>query len=775
MKSIAYILTILLLSTALTFEAEAQQVDLKQRLKELDQEIEEILEKIEDTEQELQNAKLDDHKTIDSLRRAIRNFTEEYDSKMFEQYDATKILRYGAYGSYSMNWHAADFTTFDPLNFPTCLPTEYGAQTGMGPGGGLLFEMPVWERLGANFRAGYTSYAVELSRDESYVFGNNGVGDDAISRHSLDISLGLIHVDLMASYRILDRLQFAVGPRLGVLMGKEFDQQEKLVADSNYTFENNRLIRNDTSAAIPNVNAFQPSLIAHLSYEIPLNRNGTIFVAPEVNYTLPFLDIVEDVSWNVSQFQGSVAIKISPYPTIELISPEQREQERKNDSTRLIARLENVQSDSLKNVREYENRIDSLDLAIKYIKSQQDSLNLALKGVVANFDKVVHVDSKGTETPVKEINVEQFEYSIVTPLLNYIFFEQGSSDIPERYELIEPADRMEFSSKRIATKNTLEVYYNLLNIVGERMSVKPAAVLTIIGCNDGETETEDVSRRRAEAVKYYLQNVWKIPSKNIKLEVRGLPERFTQSTDPKGIEENRRVELYCDDAEVLEPLKAVGETYSIVEPPTIRTYLDVTAGAGVKQWEIEMTDNDEFAITDGGTGELPPYVLWDLQNNQELLPEYDFNISINLFVMDNNDNSVDAHEGVKANVTTIQDKKDAGKPDITIDRYSILLPFDDAGLSGQNKETALSIKEKIQNEYNAEAKYMVKGYTDILGSKEKNIRLAESRARIVAEFLGIPNVVTSGKGISTKYDNSMPEGRFYNRSVDVEIQDTKLK
>ena len=66
----------------------------------------------------------------------------------------------------------------------------------------------------------------------------------------------------------------------------------------------------------------------------------------------------------------------------------------------------------------------------------------------------------------------------------------------------------------------------------------------------------------------------------------------------------------------------------------------------------------------------------------------------------------------------------------------------------------------------------ITGYTDRTGDAAYNQTLSLNRARSVAREIGSPNVTIKGVGESRPlYDNNLPEGRFYNRTVEVIIEE----
>lgn len=64
---------------------------------------------------------------------------------------------------------------------------------------------------------------------------------------------------------------------------------------------------------------------------------------------------------------------------------------------------------------------------------------------------------------------------------------------------------------------------------------------------------------------------------------------------------------------------------------------------------------------------------------------------------------------------------------------------------------------------------MVEGYTDRLGDNDYNQELSDNRAEAVgAAFEGNVKIEGHGEDVKT-YNNTLPEGRFYSRRVDITV------
>src|SRR5690606_37843172 len=101
------------------------------------------------------------------------------------------------------------------------------------------------------------------------------------------------------------------------------------------------------------------------------------------------------------------------------------------------------------------------------------------------------------------------------PLRNYVFFDLGSTKIPARYVLLNKNQVADFKEdqlevlapKRLSGRSSREmvVYYNLLNILGDRMNKNPSAAITLVGSS--EKGPED-GKAMAQSISDYLTSIF---------------------------------------------------------------------------------------------------------------------------------------------------------------------------------------------------------------------------------------------------------------------------
>ena len=145
----------------------------------------------------------------------------------------------------------------------------------------------------------------------------------------------------------------------------------------------------------------------------------------------------------------------------------------------------------------------------------------------------------------RNIRAENTE-SEVFPIRNYVFFNIGSTTIPERYVLLNKDQVKYFKEDEliVATpKNPSDrsgremiVYYNVLNILGDRMGRNPSTTITLVGLS--EKSPED-GWAMARPIKEYLVSVFGIDASRI----RNAGRFKTGSRDHLLREEDRKVSI----------------------------------------------------------------------------------------------------------------------------------------------------------------------------------------------------------------------------------------
>lgn len=643
--------------------------------------------------------------------------------------------RIGLFGQLGLNLHSGSFYGLpEALSCMELDAAPMGGDMGFGFGGGALFELPLNPKWFLEARLGYSSVGTTLATraDIGPTLVNTGESDTAtvISEHSLEASLGLIGGGITIGWRPLSiPVTFRLGPDFGIFMQKSYTQQEEIVEPSSAAFigpnDENTRIRNASSGDIRNT-AAQIAATVGADYELPMNADRTLLLVPELRYSFPITKVRSDLDWKIHQIRAGVAVKYS-FPIPKPLPP------------------------------------------VPPSGEPTEPPPPPPQPVLAANVQPVGVGKDGVEREVLKITVEEFINTQTHALLNYIFFDENSSLIPNRYLQYGGDASGQFKYDMLRDQGTIAVYYQILNIIGARMKADPGVQITLTGTNSNEgleKGNRALSKARAESVRNYLVNNWGIAANRIAVRDRNLPALPSNTDEADGNQENRRVEITANRESLLEPV-TTDDTLRTVDPPLLRVKAGYTAEAGIDDWSLQIRQGPKLLKEFNGTGPIPKEFDWDIEGNPLEIPREQTQVVALLSARDERGQTTSAVARLPVEQITIRRKREERLGDLVYDRFNLItFEYNSAQLSKPSKKIAAGIKERIQPESTVE----IVGYSDRLGEEEHNQQLSQSRAENTARELGVPTERARGGGENTElYDNNLPEGRFYSRTVDITI------
>ncbi len=643
---------------------------------------------------------------------------------------------YGLFFGLNYNQHKANFTGAEWEGFPNCCP-RYEEGSGIGFSGGIFYSFPIMTDLDLNLRLIYSNLSALLSKEEPvkvpYI---DGTSKDGIFEHTVDASISSVGIMPLIKFYSTEKLTVMGGFRAGLLIGNTFSQKEEILSPNWGVFEDTgtRTRHVQTDQPIPNASTLDFAGVVGVSYSFPMGSSYEWFIEPEIFYILGLMPLASGLSWQANAIVGGVSIKYSPRTIIPPIIPPK------------------------------EAPLPPLPPPPAPPKFNA-------------FITAVSVEADGIESPVSKIRVDEFLSRRIHPLLNFVFFDEGSSDIPPRYSRMTTKEKEDFSPNFLANLKTMEVYYQVLNIVGNRMTRFPNTTLNLIGCNSNqgvEAGNLNLSKKRADNVKEFLINEWSIDPERIKVEARNLPDVPSNATRKEGIEENRRVEMKSDFNEILFEPVAVRDTIRNTNPPMLRFKPQASSDVGIKSWKVVTYQGDNLLKVFEGKGQPDPVLELNLEEEQEYVPLLNEDYKYKLVIVDNSNKTWESDvQSLKVEPYTIQNKflalMDGEKVDARdFDRFSLIsFEFNKSDLTKEHQPILKLAKERIQDN----SKVDIEGRTDNTGEQSRNIKLSKERADVTADALGVEKKFAKGMGSEKPfYSNELPEGRFYNRTVYISIE-----
>jgi outer membrane protein OmpA-like peptidoglycan-associated protein len=376
----------------------------------------------------------------------------------------------------------------------------------------------------------------------------------------------------------------------------------------------------------------------------------------------------------------------------------------------------------------------------------------------------------------EEMKIEELTMIDSSPLLNYIFFETGQSEIPGRYvRFSSRAETESFDPE--ALKGTMEKYYHVMNIIGKRLRDNPEAAIRLVGCNSNHGEErgrQDLSRSRAEAIKAYLHYVWGVETSRLAVEARNLPRVASNNRVAEGRAENQRVEIYSDSEPILDTVRS---TYIVAVSDTehLRIMPDIVASDDLTDWQLQLSGDDQVLETLNGSGELAPVYTLALEDIGLLKIGAYQRVVAKLEVEDRRGQtfSTEASSGIRF---VKRQARVAQKEEYRVmEQYALILfDFDRTDIKARNKDIVHRIIDRIADI--PTAKVRIVGHTDTIGKEEYNVSLSERRAAAAYQQMRTSGIredldmTHEGAGpFHPMYDNDLPEGRALNRTVTVTI------
>ena len=424
-------------------------------------------------------------------------------------------------------------------------------------------------------------------------------------------------------------------------------------------------------------------------------------------------------------------------------------------------------------------------VAAKVVKPVPVPVPVQAPVVVADH-KVVFFINVPVNIPVERKVREQF------PIRNYVYFNAGSTDIPDRYVLLRQdqvkdfkEDQVElFTPKNLSDRSPrqMTVYYNILNILGDRMGKNPSATITLVGSSDNGPED---GKLMAESIKHYLVSVFGISASRISIEGREkpkIPSEQPGATHDLNLlkESDRRVSIESSSPSLLmefqsgpsAPLKPV-EITDVQQAP-VESYITFNAGEGndsFSSWTMVIKDQkgteQNFGPYTQERVSIPGKTI--MGNN----PEGNYKVTITGKSKSGNE--------VK-NDTTVHLVLWTPPVNQEVMRFSVIYEF--------NNSKAIAIyKNYLTNvvipKIPRDGKVLIHGYADITGDANYNQKLSLERANDVKSIMeqglsqaGRHDVKFEIYGFGSDqnlvpFKNRFPEERSYNRTVIIDIIPTR--
>jgi outer membrane protein OmpA-like peptidoglycan-associated protein len=623
-------------------------------------------------------------------------------------------FRFGVIGGATRNTHETEATVFNG-------GAECGAfndGTGNGYVAGLTGEFPLlrpWLDLAAlatvSERGG--EFGQVVTGGLPVLDPNTDTYTELRRRHSYSAQLRSLVAELGVRITPIESVPLYVRATTAIALpiAPTFAQREEILSPVGVLYpETNTAERDVASGAIDNTSQFA-AVAGTIGYDLPLGTRLT--AAPEISYYYPLGDVTSSYRWRVATLQGALALKYSFGGVVQEPIVEVPPQE-------------------------------PVEAAPEPLASElAPSTSLAL-----------------TQTVVTE----------TFPILPYIFFDAGSATLSPRYARLGPDERAGFREESLP-RRSLDAYYQLLNIVGHRLDETAGARITLKGTADLREEkvpgaANNLARARAQAVKDYLVKTWQIDPKRIDVVTSDRPTHPSSTVYEEGWHENRRVEISSMRDDVLRPiLHRRFNEYTVT--PSAAEFSGRSSGP-IDAWQMKVIAGGEVVWEQEEPGAPPERLTWPIDDRAterigEAIGTAD-SLRCELTLYPKTGEPVTRTVSIPA-TRTLQPYE--------VSRLSLIVfDFDRADINEQNRRMVSSF---VSGSIAPSSTATITGSTDRLGEADHNRELSQSRAEAVRDLIVAERptaTITRVEGIGPSklpYNNDLPEGRYYCRTVAVEV------
>lgn len=633
--------------------------------------------------------------------------------------------RFGVHGQFGTSLPSLRY--YGTEGIPNCCP-QFTDGKGDVISIGALAEIPLSPRFLIIARGSFLHTDISLSTDESTKGLVNNAEGIITFNHSFIGKFSGINVSALFGWQITNSFTLSTGPGATIISSPTFEQKEIVKPGTRGTFLDGTRIRNSYSGNLNDAQSMVWDWNFIAGYDLPLDSERSFFLAPEIIYTHGLSDMVKasgDGYWRNSYLRGGISLKYMPKRTT---IPPPAEPPPPPPPPPIVEKI-----------------------------PEPPTASLSLEIIEKN-------GSVGTD----EIRIEEFVSTQMFPLLNYVFFDERSAQLPSRYKISTKDSKNKFSEKTVSQEGAISLYYSLLDIIATRLRQFPNARITLTGCLSGgkdENNNTSLAQQRAETIASYLSDVWEISSDRITIETRSVPSVPANINKPEGLAENRRVEIKSNDKRITDPIIATDTIVSGAK--SLRLYPKIQTPAGLSEWNMIVKDeNNDIMQVNKKEKPNSEYIIPLTQKNKSTLSNKGI-ITANLSVTDTKSRTATVQQSLPYSVISIQSKRTNAQSDKELDKYNLLLfGYDQASLSDDHKRIIPLIQSRIREG----AKITIKGSSDNVGDNTYNQDLSLQRAKESAKALGI-NAEVSGVGTQgAGFDNSLPEGRFYNRTVEIRVE-----
>lgn len=602
----------------------------------------------------------------------------------------------------SINTHSGSVSTTAPLIDCGELTSGFG----IGPVVSLGLDVPFSQRFGIGFELGLVDRSGSFSRTNTYLMRDPATGQDVTLTTDLVFAPRVNYIEIAPSVIIPilgtmqhRRLGASIAPRIGLPIAKSFEQRESVVSPDNAVFIVNGVRTQER--ILSSGQLLSPSTMivgASASLESFIQLSDRLALVPRVSADMIFTSIVADATWNTFGVRAEIGLRLSAGKTI---APP----------------------------------VDAPPPPPVIVERPQEPVRYAQPRIALSLRRV------GGEV------VTGNELRATPPIVNAVFFDSASADIPLTYRRSRDGS--------VVSTNPVDAHAWVMVRIAKIVADNPNARVILEGATCGtasEPEGTALAQRRADAVRRVLTEMG-VPASVITTKALILPRAASNNDFTLGREENRRVDIVVQNA----PLQ---QWVSSQEFAVFQSKIDVRS-----------------TYAGGNPSERPATMSLNVNRRDTVVPNVDGTSTLTCDIPVQGSTaalSITASAGgAITQIDTTISMVDVPQRRIALrtDRFQAILRFDynAKDLSDNDKALLRQLVEQIPDG----SKIIIEGSADILGSDERNRALSQQRAATTEAFMrsvsGKTLTFVTGT-LADRFSDATPQGRFLNRNIHVRVQ-----
>jgi len=615
------------------------------------------------------------------------------------------------------NLHLPNFNSFEGA--ADCGLFKKG--NGFGYSFSLTGEKLFWKNYFLGIGIGYTSRSGKLVQNLSYPSRNLETGEvvQVNSENQLQANLGFLEfqpeIRGIISREIYSR--WVCAGRFYLPIRHSFEQKEKIISPAGATFiapnDVHTIERALAGGDISSINKFGFGLTAGVEALFPNNKDN---ITVQLLFDYNPMNFTSDANWKYLGFRAEIGYRIS-----FLQKPKPIEEPKPIEKQILVEKPKPI---------EMPIPIEPPSPLISFAEPKPEPII-----------KISDIQVQGKVETGNELLAS-------IPIVNSVFFERNSSKLSQNYDNA-PVPTSNFEG------NAVEMHYSIFYRIAQIIKNNPDASILLESSTSGprmEPKGITLSLARANAVKNKLIAMG-VPKSKIRTRILTNPSVPSNQEFEAGIEENQRVDIILNNAQLQEyvNIQRYANFIGTAEFKASLYYMEPSIKATISS----NLSKDTLMIDKSDTYQLP--IFSKITEEQQTL-----NLELRSFLNNTYDTafaSIKLSEYPKENV------------ELRLDNFLAILRFEynSSVITDENKELLKQLIQKLP----ANSTIEILGSADELGTQERNEILSRERAANTRAF--IQSIAKDKFNIETgtnqdKFPEDTPQGRFLNRSIRVRVK-----